>query len=153
MIDYTFFMFVSIMGALFGAILGYTLISHRWGTVITIIFTLLCALFAGGFTGILIDNTYSRQTISCEPVNFTILATFQQHTFFGEDLTAKLDNGYIVHYNDPYLWKSVKPGDVYQATIFKFQSFRKGNVSGYIYDRADIPVECQVDGMHSAYKL
>lgn len=146
--DFLLFIISIIFFAIMGGAVAYVLFYGIVGEYILIILLIFAACVFGGLAAMLSDEVHTYDTLVCGKTNLTIVDTFQEGTFFGDRLIAKLNDGFIVQYGDPFNWKHIKEGDLYPVITASANSYINGNVTMLYHYSSDAPKICQMKYMN-----
>ena len=121
-----------IISMVFGFCIGYVSTCRLSNGIII---GIILSVIVGCVVGAAIDNANIQMTATTSVANLTIVDSFQGMGFLGgNDLTVKLSNGKILHFEDPYKWKKFNVGNQYNFTIYNYVSMIEGKGQYYDYD-------------------
>jgi hypothetical protein len=146
--DFILFIISIIMFAIIGGAMAYIIFYNMVETGMLILIMIIAACCGGSLAAIYSDEVHTHDTLVCGSTNLTIVDTFQEGTFWGDRLIAKLNDGFIIQFGDPFKWKRIKEGDLYPVITASAHSYINGNITMLYHYSGDAPKICQMEYMN-----
>ena len=146
--DFILFIISIIVISIIGAAMAYVIGYHMFENWMLVIIIILAALGFGLFGASMADEIHAQNNLICGKTNLTIVDTFQEGTLFGDVFLAKLNDGVVVRYGDPFVWKHIKEGDTYPVITIRAHTYLYGNITKIYHYISEAPAVCQIKYMN-----